>query len=359
MVETSWSYLVATFVDRFRADAGSIIVHYLDQAQARVLYPLNMPVEGLWRHTNQCALNRSWMQVVNRSKGPGTVSQLLLKGHACTGSTRFMRGMKLKGLRHVLFAEIARNDWTRVFLVLLRRADQNPFGILEIQEMRTMTPVIACTWALQREARRYATFMTSTGDILDFLSLGVVVVNREGNVFQMNSRAQDLIALGDALSLRGGRLSCRSHQETEKLRIALRYTSEAAANNDHSSETALSIARSDDHPPLQALLAPLPAGHWRQGRRTPLISMFLCDAAGTTSPKAHWLQELYGLTRVEAEVAVLLCHGYHPEGIAEHLHISVHTVRGYMTEIFAKAGVSRQTDLLRQLMVFAARLQSE
>ena len=298
------------------------------------------------------------MQVVRRSKGPGTVSQLLLEGHACKDSTRFMRGTQLKGLRHVLFAEIARSDQTCVFLVLLRRANRNPFGTLKIQEMRTMTPVIASTWALHRKARGYATFMTSSWDILDFLSLGVVVMNEERNIFQMNSRAQGLIALGDPLSLKRGRLTCRSHQETQRLRSALQSTTEAAANDDRSSETALSMNRLDGHPPLQVLLAPLPADHWRQGRRTPLIAMFLCDPEGPPSPKAHWLQELYGLTRMEAEVAVLLCHGHHPEGIAEYLHISVHTVRGYMTDIFAKAGVSRQTDLLRQLMVFAARLES-
>lgn len=355
ITDSSWPRLIASFVDQLNADAGGIVVQYLNKAEGRVLYGVNLPEDGTWGYDEQANVDRSWLQAVRQLQVPGAVRQWRLPADGTVSGPLFKYFLQPRELRHIVVAALARRAETIVFLVLFRRDTRQPFKSQELQVLRAMMPVLTSTWELNRMARRYAAVTTSAWGVLDFLALGVVVVNRDGDVFQMNSRARDLIARGDKLTLRQGRLSCPSYQDNQRLRTVLMTHADGAPNP----KRALSIAGSDDHAPLRVMLAPLSAGDWRHGHGEPLLALFLSDPAGQASPNEQWLRELYRLTRMEARVAVLLCLGHHPREIAERLRISVHTVRRYMTDIFSKAGVSRQTDLLRQLMVFSGSVTSD
>jgi len=65
------------------------------------------------------------------------------------------------------------------------------------------------------------------------------------------------------------------------------------------------------------------------------------------APTERHLRRMFHLTAAEARVASLIVEGYPVAEAAEELHISVHTVRTQLKSIFAKTGVSRQTDLIR------------
>jgi DNA-binding CsgD family transcriptional regulator len=69
------------------------------------------------------------------------------------------------------------------------------------------------------------------------------------------------------------------------------------------------------------------------------------------------LRELYSLTPVEAEIARLICQGLAPAAVADHLRLSVHTVRDYLKPIFQKMGVRRQVDMVRVAASFAGLFQ--
>ena len=62
------------------------------------------------------------------------------------------------------------------------------------------------------------------------------------------------------------------------------------------------------------------------------------------------LMALYSLTRLEARLAVRLAQGLSLENISEELRLSIHTVRAYLKQIFAKTSVHRQSALVRLLM---------
>lgn len=63
----------------------------------------------------------------------------------------------------------------------------------------------------------------------------------------------------------------------------------------------------------------------------------------------HWLVGAFGLTRVEAELAVLLAAGNEVAASAERMKISVHTARKYLQSVFEKTGVRRQVNLVTLL----------
>jgi DNA-binding CsgD family transcriptional regulator len=69
------------------------------------------------------------------------------------------------------------------------------------------------------------------------------------------------------------------------------------------------------------------------------------------------IQALFGLTRVEASIARLLCEGMPPNEAAERLRIKPNTLRGYLKGIFLKLEVHRQADLVRLIGATAGLLR--
>jgi DNA-binding CsgD family transcriptional regulator len=62
------------------------------------------------------------------------------------------------------------------------------------------------------------------------------------------------------------------------------------------------------------------------------------------------LARLYGLTRSEAAVAVLLLHGKSPADAAAELTITMNTVRTHIQHIFQKAAVDRLSEFVRLVL---------
>ena len=62
------------------------------------------------------------------------------------------------------------------------------------------------------------------------------------------------------------------------------------------------------------------------------------------------LRDLFGLSPAEPRVALALFEGLDTREAAEQLGVSFHTVRGYLTRIFAKTQTSSQVDLARLMM---------
>ena len=58
------------------------------------------------------------------------------------------------------------------------------------------------------------------------------------------------------------------------------------------------------------------------------------------------LQQEYGLSTREAEVAEYVAHGYTAVRIAEMLYVSDNTVRTHVKRVYAKLGIHRKGELL-------------
>ena len=66
---------------------------------------------------------------------------------------------------------------------------------------------------------------------------------------------------------------------------------------------------------------------------------------------------VFGLTRVETEVACELAMGRTLDEIANLYNIKPETIRGYLKSIFSKTGVNRQVDLVRLILMSLIRAQ--
>lgn len=81
-------------------------------------------------------------------------------------------------------------------------------------------------------------------------------------------------------------------------------------------------------------------------------AVMLSVTAGATPslPDAEILRERFGLTRREAEVALLLAEGLSNRALAERLFISPHTARHHTEQVFGKLGLKARSALAHTLL---------
>jgi DNA-binding CsgD family transcriptional regulator len=117
---------------------------------------------------------------------------------------------------------------------------------------------------------------------------------------------------------------------------------------------AIAIERPLGRLPLNILVAPLTERTGAEfGFQRPLVILFITDPQRDTGVPIAVLQQLYGLTAAEAEIALGVADGLSAEQIAEARGKSLNTARTQLKAVLAKMGVSRQTDVVRLIVGLA------
>ncbi|MEJ0067429.1 MAG: helix-turn-helix transcriptional regulator [Pseudomonadota bacterium] len=81
-----------------------------------------------------------------------------------------------------------------------------------------------------------------------------------------------------------------------------------------------------------------------------LIALFISDPMRAQATQSEILQTLYGLTRSQARLAVLLAEGHSVKHAAGTLGLTEGSARQYLKTIFTKTGTHRQADLVRKVL---------
>jgi DNA-binding CsgD family transcriptional regulator len=112
---------------------------------------------------------------------------------------------------------------------------------------------------------------------------------------------------------------------------------------------AISVPRAG-RPPLGLLARPFPDYFQFMLEPRPAVLLYLSDPAAESVAPEPLLQSLFGLTKSEARLTTLLVDGLKLAAAAEAMDITEGSARIYCKRIFAKMGVSRQTDLVKMVL---------
>ena len=77
------------------------------------------------------------------------------------------------------------------------------------------------------------------------------------------------------------------------------------------------------------------------------------------TPPTEAIGLLYGLTAAERNVLEYTADSHSPQETADHLGVSVNTVKSHLQKIFAKTNSTRQADLVRLVARSTAPLKSK
>lgn len=253
---------------------------------------------------------------------------------------------------HAFFVYLGRHDGLDVWLNGSREAARGAYSGEEEGLVTALFPhlerAIATHVRLERQRCRSAIY----AETVSALGVGVVLLDRNGHVLDTNREADAILSGGSPVRLCDGRLRL--------VGTARRAYAEC-----------LDRAAGDPSAPAQAFAATDPAGR-RVGlliRRTdallpqagivpPAFVVYLdgSDDEGLTARAEATVVRLFDLTPAEARLAVRLAQGLTLDQAASCLGVTLTTARTYCKRAMAKAGASRQADLVRLVLTSLARL---
>jgi DNA-binding CsgD family transcriptional regulator len=179
-------------------------------------------------------------------------------------------------------------------------------------------------------------------EILSRMGIGVFAVDANMKVIFANPAASN--GAGFVFSGGAGSASVLTPSAREKIWLALAR----ASGTEAPAPAHVIIERGDAGPPLTLHVLPVTTGsaasHDLLARARGLV--LLADSCGGSAPDPALVRDILGLTLGEAKVAALVGSGMAPRAAAEKLGIAESTARTVLKRVFAKAGVSRQSELV-------------
>jgi DNA-binding CsgD family transcriptional regulator/PAS domain-containing protein len=187
------------------------------------------------------------------------------------------------------------------------------------------------------------------GDALNRLGIGVFALDALGRVVFANPAAERLT--GEQIEIVDGRLVLGSPGQRASIRSALDHMLRDGDDWFGHDTKPILLRRPPPERPLAVYLLPLaPAASTAERflAHTRCIALIVEPKANAPADPAV-VRDLLGVTLGEARLAALVGFGLAPADAAERLGISEETARTVLKRVYAKSGVSRQSELANLL----------
>ena len=270
---------------------------------------------------------------------------------------RFFREYALpQGMAFAAASIVLREGPWQNEVFLQRSQAQGPFTHAEVAQFDRLVP----HWQRAVQMRQRLLALQVGRELLaaslDAIAMPALLFDESGVIAHRNRGALELLATGDALRELDGRLVGTAPVATRELQLqisnAVRTHREGRAV-----ETSIVSVRRPGRLALTTTILPLRA---RVGQSAPAAAlMFLFDPERMRNLTADMVRQLFGLTSIEAELAVALCGGQSLDEVALERRRSLATVRSQLRGLFAKTGTSRQSDLIGLLLASPAGFLSQ
>lgn len=249
------------------------------------------------------------------------------------------------GLGWFAAAGVAPNPQLHVVISVQRRYDLPQFSEEEVRIVSRLGRHVE--QSLRLSMRLIDAEMTRDGlsDALAGLTVGVFGLDSLGRITMANAAGRAL--LGQGLAIEDDRLVPRGRTSRVRFTAALG----AVLDDDVASGPETVIQASDDGGPLALHLLPVSGptafADAFLARTRVLVLAVGIGGGGPIDPTI--LRDMMGLTLNEARVASLVGSGLAPRAVAGRLGITEETTRTVLKRVFAKTGVSRQSELVALL----------
>ncbi|ULQ47797.1 LuxR C-terminal-related transcriptional regulator [Flagellatimonas centrodinii] len=280
-----------------------------------------------------------------------------LIGHAWLQSAVYQEYLKPLDIRHLLGADIYTREGIECRLRVTRSHDAEPFSDADKALCRYLLP------HLKRSIQTHARFdfleceRKLFAGTVNRMLVGMVSYAQDGSIIETSQEARRILAEKDGIWLTGDTLCVDSSQESRELQRMIRQAlsgTESVASDENDGPgvvEAMSVSRPSGRSKLGVLVRTIPMGEYSESRQRPAVVVFLRDPeSNAAQPSQELVRRLFGLTRMEAQLAMLLADGLTLDEAAEQMNVRRNTARTHLRSIFCKTGVTRQTMLVRLML---------
>ncbi len=188
----------------------------------------------------------------------------------------------------------------------------------------------------------------SLSALLDNTRVGVISLDRRGQVVAANDRARALLRQGDGLSDRGGVLAARvppDRARLEQLVAAALPTSPARPVSG-----SMRLRRGAARPPCGVHVKPVGGRQRDFGARRVAAQVLITEPGHLPAIDPALVAVTLGLTPTESQIAAWVAEGKTVREIAGALGNTDRSVRWHLHQIYHKQGLAGQADLVRLVL---------
>ncbi|MFO1070160.1 MAG: helix-turn-helix transcriptional regulator [Geminicoccaceae bacterium] len=183
--------------------------------------------------------------------------------------------------------------------------------------------------------------------LLDRLSIGLVILAAGGRVLQLNAAARRIVGVDDGLTVRGARVRIADPAAAARFEALMAM---AARGQLDGVGGVLAVARPSGLPAYALSLVRCFAELSAVFGSDSLVLVSISDPVAVPGLDAAVLRSLWSLTAAEAQVAIALASGIDVDEVAQRQGIAVSTVRVHLRKVMAKTGTRRQSELVRLIL---------
>lgn len=253
--------------------------------------------------------------------------------------------LRRHGLRYFAAAMVSPEPRVEVALSVQRSLDKPEYADSELDTLARLGPHVERSLRLGIRLMDAEVSKTGLGAALTQLGIGVFVLDSLGRVLFSNPAAQAM--LGDGLEIVGDKLAVGSLAINPEAVEAMKRVVNFRPEHVIAEHRPILIQRHSSNRPLTLYFLPIPMAATAMNRFLTQARVIVLaidpDAGGPPDPSL--IRDILGLTLGEARVAALVGAGQSPREAAGKLGISEETARTTLKRVFAKAGVSRQSEL--------------
>jgi DNA-binding CsgD family transcriptional regulator/PAS domain-containing protein len=258
--------------------------------------------------------------------------------------------MRPADLWHGIVLNIHRDRRYLAPLGVIRYRREEAFSPAEVQLLQLLAPHLNRAIRVMLRLHEFERRADAAGEIVDRMSTAIVLTDGAGRVASVNRFAQAILDEADGLLLRGGTLQATNRRDGIELArlIAAAARGEADARPGQPCGV-MQVSRPSLRRPLPLAVSPMRPVAVLAGLSR-AVSVAFTDPDRTAEIDSDLLARLYGLTRREAAVAVLLLQGRPPAAIASELAMTMNTVRTHIRHLLEKTRTDRLSEVVRLLL---------
>ena len=190
---------------------------------------------------------------------------------------------------------------------------------------------------------------TTVAALLDNPRIGVLHLDRRGQIIAANDRARSLLRHGDGWSEEDGALRARA--PGDQFRLQQLMTDALPTSGAAAVSGSMRLGRSSGLPPLVVHVKPVGVPHPDYGARHVAALVLIVDPGRRIDPGL--VATTLGLTPMESQVAAWLAEGKSVQDMAEATRHTRDAIYWHLKHIYKKQSISRQADLVRLVLSIA------
>lgn len=345
--ESPWPSFLSSLSETFGASLVGLTVN------SRLIASVGVDTaEGLQYAQHYAALNPWLNNPSHYPEGKMLFSAEILPQSSYLKTVFYNDWGKRNLVTHALGGAIRAHNNKMLFLSLNRGDSQKPYDEAQREAAQLLMP------HLQRAVGLYDRFslFEQRQWALDTLAFPMMHVATDRRLVWANRAAEQVLKEGEGLFVREGKLRAELVDQDNALRAIICANRHAIAERPSGYGGWLRITRPSDGTEMSLYLVRAPASE----RRFPGASsdgdgfwVFIMQLSVDDNLLSGRLRATWGLTPAEAALTMELLESESLQAAAEKLSISRNTAKTQLASIFQKAGVRRQSELARKLVLLS------